>query len=67
MTEGKCPVEKDILKLSHNGWEMPFFSNFKIFTRKLYRPNSLCESREYIIIDISYLSVGFKKKVFVSA
>ena len=67
MTEGNCPVEKDILKLSHNGWEMPFFSNFKIFTRKLYRPNSLCESREYIIIEISYLSVGFKKKVFVSA
>ena len=67
MTEGNCPVEKDILKLSHSGWEMPFFSNFKIFTRKLYRPNSLCESREYIIIDISYLSVGFKKKVFVSA
>ena len=23
--------------------------------------------REYIITDISYLSVGFKKKVFVSA
>ena len=66
MTEGNCPVE-NILKLSHNRWEMPFFSNFKIFTRKLYRPNSLCESREYIITDISYLSVGFKKKVFVSA
>ena len=67
MTEGNCPVEKDILKLSRNGWEMSFFSNFKIFTRKLYRPDTLCESREYIITDIWYLSVEFKKKVFVSA
>ena len=64
-TEGNCPVEKDILKISLNCWEMSFFSSFKIFTGMLFGPDDLWESREDIISDISFLSVGVKKKVFV--
>ena len=33
----------------------------------LFRPDDLCESREDIIKDISFLSVAVKKKVFVFA
>ena len=57
-TEGNCPVEKDILKISLNCWEMSFFSSFKIFTGMLFGPDDLCESREDIISDISFLPVG---------
>ena len=64
-TEGNCPVEKDILKISLNCWEMSFFNSFKIFTGMLFGPDDLWESREDIISDISFLSVGVKKKVFV--
>ena len=63
--ERNCPVEKDILKKSLNCWEMSFFSSFKIFTGMLFGPDDLCESREDIISNISFLSVGVKKKVFV--
>ena len=61
-TEGNCPVEKDILKISLNCWEMSFFSSFKIFTGMLFGPDNLWESREDIN-GISFLSVGVKKKV----
>ena len=44
---------------------MSFFSSFKIFTGMLCGPGDLCESREYIIKDILFLSVGIKKKVQV--
>ena len=44
---------------------MSFFSSFKIFTGMLFGPDDLCESREDIISNISFLSVGVKKKVFV--
>ena len=44
---------------------MWFFSSFKIFTGLLFGPDDLCESKEDIIKDISFLSVGVKKKVFV--
>ena len=44
---------------------MSFFSSFKIFTGMLFGPDDLYESREDIIKDISFLSVGVKKKVFV--
>ena len=64
-TEGNCPVETDILKLSLNCWEISFFSSFEIVTEMLFGPDELCESREGIIKDISFLSVGVKKKVFV--
>ena len=63
--ERNCPVEKDILKKSLHCWEMSFFSSFKIFTGMLFGPDDLCESREDIISNISFLSVGVKKKVFV--
>ena len=63
--ERNCPVEKDILKKSLKCWEMSFFSSFKIFTGMLFGPDDLCESREDIISNISFLSVGVKKKVFV--
>ena len=63
-TEGSCPVEKDILKISLNCCQMSFFSSLKIFTGMLLGPDDLYESREDIK-DISFLSVGVKKKVFV--
>ena len=64
-TEGSCPVEKDILKISLNCWEILFFRSFRIFTGMLFWPDDLCESREDVIKDISFLSVGVKKKIFV--
>ena len=63
-TKGNCPVEKDILKISLNYWEMSFFNSFKIFTEMLFVSDDLCESAEDIIKYISFLSVGVKKKVF---
>ena len=63
-TEGSCPVEKDILKVSLKCCQMSFFSCLKIFTGMLFGPDDLYESREDIK-DISFLSVGVKKKVFV--
>ena len=63
-TEENCPVEKDILKISLNCWEMSFFSSFEMFTGMLFGPHNLCESREDIIKDISFFSIGVKKKVF---
>ena len=59
-TEGNYPVEKDILKISLNCREMPFFSSFKIFTGMLFRLDELCESGEDITKDISFLQVGVK-------
>ena len=44
---------------------MSFFNSFKIFTGMLFKPDDLWESREDIISDISFLSVGVKKKSFV--
>ena len=44
---------------------MSFFSSFKIFTGILFGPDDLREWREDIVGDISFLSVGFKKKEFV--
>ena len=44
---------------------MSFFSSFKIFPEMRFGPDDLCESREDIIKDISFLSVGVKEKVFV--
>ena len=63
-TQGKCAVEKDILKILLNCWEMSYFSSFKTCLRMLFGPDDLCESREDVIKDISFLSVGVKKKVF---
>ena len=62
-TEGNW---KDILKISLNCWEMLLFSSFKSFTEMLFGPGDLNESREDVISDISLLSDGVKKKVFVS-
>ena len=42
---------------------MSFFSNFKTFTRILFGPDDLCESREDIKKCISFLPVGVKKNV----
>ena len=44
---------------------MSFLGSFKIFTGMLFGPDDLCDSKEDIIKDISFLSVGVKKKVFV--
>ena len=44
---------------------MSFFSSLKFLQKMLFGPNDLRESREDIISDISFLSVGVKKKVFV--
>ena len=64
-TEGNCPVKKDILKISLNCREMSFFRSFKIFTGMLFGPDDLWESNDDIIKEISFLSVGVKKNVFV--
>ena len=45
-TEGSYPVEKDILKISLNCWEITFFSSFKNFTGMLFGLDDLCESGE---------------------
>ena len=45
---------------------MLLFSSFKSFTEMLFGPGDLNESREDVISDISLLSDGVKKKVFVS-
>ena len=44
---------------------MSFFISIKIFTGMLFGPHDLCGSREDIIKDISFLSVGVEEKVFV--
>ena len=59
------PVEKDILKISLNCEEMSFSGSFKILAGMLFELNVLCDSREDIISDISFLSFEVKKKVFV--
>ena len=41
---------------------MSFFSSFKIFTGILFGRDDLCESREDIISDISFLSVKSRKR-----
>ena len=64
-TKGNGPVDKDILKTWVNCWEISFLSSFKIFTGMLFGPDDSCEPREDIISDISFLSAGVKKKVFV--
>ena len=42
---------------------MSFFRSFKIFTGMLFGPEDLWKSN--IIKEISFLTVGVKKKVFV--
>ena len=44
---------------------MSFSSSFKILAGMLFELNVLCDSREGIISDISFLSFEVKKKVFV--
>ena len=47
---------------------MSFFSSFECFTGMLFGSDDLRELRyiiKYIIKDVSFLSVGVKKKVFV--
>ena len=44
---------------------MPFCRSFKIFTGILFGPDGLWESSEDIKNDISFLSVGVIKNVFV--
>ena len=44
---------------------MPFFRSIKVFTGMLFRPDDLWESNDDVIKEISFLSVGVKKSVFV--
>ena len=44
---------------------MSFFWSFKIFIGILFGPDDLLQSSEGIINEISVLSVGVKKNVFV--
>ena len=57
-TEENCPVKKDIVKIS-------FFGNFKIFAGMLFGSDDFWESNDDIINEISFLSVGVNKNVFV--
>ena len=64
-TERNCPVKKDISEISFNSSKMSFFRSFKVFTGLLFGPDNLWESNDDIIKEISFLSVGVKKNVFV--
>ena len=60
----KAPVENEILNISANWVEISFLSIFNILVSILFGPTDLIEFREDIIVCISYLLVGLRKKEF---
>ena len=60
--DGKAPVEKETLKLSESRVEISFLRSFSILVGILLGPVDLFESREDMILIISYLSLGLVKK-----
>ena len=60
--DGKTPVEKETLKLSESRVEISFLRSFSILVGILLGPVDLFQSREDMILIISYLSVGPRKK-----
>ena len=61
--DGKTPVKKDRL-ISESWVEISFFRSFSILIGILLGPVDLFESREDMILVISYLSVGPRKKEY---
>ena len=60
--DGKTPVEKETLKTSESWVKLPFLRSFSILVGILLGPVDLFESREDMILVISYLSVGLREK-----
>ena len=60
--DGKTPVEKETLKISESWVEISFLRSFSILVGILLGPVDLFGSREDMILIISYLSVGLRKK-----
>ena len=60
--DGKAPVEKETLKMSESWVEISFLRCFSILVRILLGPVDLFESREDMILIISYLPLGLRKK-----
>ena len=58
----KTPVEKETLKISESWVEISFLRSFSILVGILLGPVDLFGSREDMILIISYLSVGLRKK-----
>ena len=60
--DGKAPVEKETLKMSESWVEISFLRSLSILVGILLGPVDLIGSREDMILIISYLSVGLRKK-----
>ena len=60
--DGKTPVEKEALKISGSWAEISFLRSFSILVGILLGPVDLFGSKEDMILVISYLSVGLRKK-----
>ena len=59
---GNIPEKKEILKISESWQKISFISSFSIFVVILLGPIDLLESSVKIMLSISFLSVGFRKK-----
>ena len=60
--DGKTSVQKETLKISKSSVEISFLRSFSVLVGTLLGPVDLFESREDMILIISYLSVGLRKK-----
>ena len=60
--DGKTPVEKETLKISESWVEISFLRSFSILVGILLGLVDLFESRQDMIVIVSYLSVGLRKK-----
>ena len=60
--DGKTTVKKETLKISESWVEISFLRSFSILVGILLGPVDLFGSREDMILIISYLSVGLRKK-----
>ena len=63
--DGKTPVKKESLKISESWVEISLFKNFSFLVGILLGPIDLFGSKEDMILIISYLSVGLRKKGIV--
>ena len=62
--DGKTPAEKETLKISEIWVEISFLGSFSILVGILLGTVDFFESREYMILIISYLSVGLRKNIY---
>ena len=58
----KAPVEKETLKISESSVEISLLRSFSILVGILLGPVDFFGSREDMILIISYLPVGLRKK-----